>query len=71
VPSPYAEYEPDEEYYHVMGAGIETILKESIIIGCSFQHGFGNLSNFYRYFETTTTQAYTENRGSITLAVLF
>ncbi|HOU17385.1 MAG TPA: type IX secretion system membrane protein PorP/SprF [Candidatus Marinimicrobia bacterium] len=71
VPSPYAEYEPDEEYYHVMGAGIETILKESIIIGCSFQHGFGNLSNFYRYFETTTTQAYTENRCSISLAVLF
>jgi len=71
VPSPYAEYDPDEEYYHIIGAGIEAILKESIIVGFSFQHGFGNMSNFYPYFEITTTQAYTENRCALSLAVLF
>ncbi|MDD5765894.1 MAG: hypothetical protein PHW79_06585 [Candidatus Marinimicrobia bacterium] len=72
VQSPYAELEDsDEEYYHVIGANVETILNKSLIIGCSYQRGFGNLSNYYPYFETTTKQKYTEDRLALSLAVLF
>jgi len=72
VQSPYAELEDsDEEYYHVIGANVETILNKSLIIGCSYQRGFGNLSNFYPYFETTTQQKYTEDRLALSLAILF
>ncbi|MFA4838553.1 MAG: hypothetical protein WC703_03655 [Candidatus Neomarinimicrobiota bacterium] len=72
VQSPYAELaDSDEEYYHVIGANVETILNKSVIIGCSYQRGFGNLSNYYPYFETTTKQKYTEDRLALSLAVLF
>jgi len=71
VESPYENVADDESYYHVLGAGVETILNKSVIVGCSYQRGFGNLSNFYPYFETTTYQKYTEDRLSLSLAVLF
>ncbi|PIS28144.1 MAG: hypothetical protein COT43_07120 [Candidatus Marinimicrobia bacterium CG08_land_8_20_14_0_20_45_22] len=72
VQSPYADLkDSDEEYYHVIGANVETILNRSLIIGCSYQRGFGNLSNYYPYFETTTKQKYTEDRLALSLAVLF
>jgi len=71
VQSPYAEVNDDEAYYHVIGAGVETILNKSIIVGCSYQRGFSNLSNFYPYFETTTYQKYTEDRLGLSVAVLF
>ncbi len=71
IQSPYEETEDDEAYYHVIGAGIETILNKSIILGCSYQRGFGNLSNFYPYFETSTSQKYTEDRLGLSVAVLF
>lgn len=71
VESPYEEVADDESYYHVIGAGVETILNKSIIIGCSYQRGFGNLSSFYPYFETTTYQEYTEDRLALSVAVLF
>jgi len=71
VESPYADVADDEAYYQVIGAGIETILNKSIIVGCSYQRGFGNLSNFYPYFETTTYQKYTEDRLALSVAVLF
>jgi len=72
VPSPFAELEgTDEEYYHLLGAGIETILNKSIIVGCSYQSGFGNQSGFYRYFGTPISQKYSEDRLSFSVAVLF
>ncbi|MCK9483511.1 MAG: conjugal transfer protein TraF [Candidatus Marinimicrobia bacterium] len=72
IPTPFAELEgTDEEYYQLFGAGVETILNKSIIVGCSYQRGFGNQSGFYRFFGTPVSQKHSEDRLSFSVAVLF
>lgn len=76
VPSPYAEFMNDaEEINHLLGAGFETILLKSLILGCSYQRVVGNRVVSHPYFSTAETtvyssQSFTNDRLSISLAIL-
>ncbi|MBN2602249.1 MAG: hypothetical protein JXR87_09675 [Candidatus Marinimicrobia bacterium] len=71
IPSPYAEVQNnDEEINHLIGASVETILMKSLILGFSYQRAFGNQTVSHPYFGTYSTQSYTNDRLSISLAIL-
>jgi len=72
IPSPYAELQnDDEEINHLIGASVETILMKSLILGFSYQRAFGNQTVSHPYFGTYSTQSYTNDRLSMSLAILF
>jgi hypothetical protein len=71
IPSPYDEIQnTDEEYNHLLGGSVETIIKNSLIIGCSYQRIFGNQTIPHTYFGTYSTQAYTNDLLSLSLAIV-
>ncbi len=76
VPSPYAEFMREkDEIHHLFGAGVETILMKSLILGCSYQRVIGSQVVSHPYFSTPETTVYsshsfTNDRLSISLAIL-
>jgi len=71
IPSPYDDIRnTDEEYHHLLGGSIETIIKNSLIIGCSYQRSFGNQTIPHAYFGTYSTQSYTNDLLSLSLAIV-
>lgn len=71
IPSPYENPDPDNEYFQLFGAGIETIFKKSFILGCAYQRAIGNQTISHPYFDTFSTQKYQEDRLTVSMAVLF
>jgi len=71
IPSPYENPNPDNEYFHLFGAGVETIIKKSFILGCAYQRAIGNQTISHPYFDTFSTQKYQEDRLTVSMAVLF
>jgi hypothetical protein len=71
IPSPYENPDPDDEYFHLFGAGIETIISKSFILGCAYQRAIGNQTISHPYFDTFSTQKYQEDRLTVSMAVLF
>jgi len=71
IPSPYENPNPDNEYFHLFGAGVETIIKKSFILGCTYQRAIGNQTISHPYFDTFSTQKYQEDRLTVSMAVLF
>jgi hypothetical protein len=72
IPSPYENIQnEDDRYYNLYGAGIETILKKSFIIGCAYQRAVGDQTITHPYFDTWSSQKYTEDRLTVSMAVLF
>jgi hypothetical protein len=71
IPSPYENPDPDNEYFHLFGAGIETIINKSFILGCAYQRAIGNQKISHSYFDTFSTQKYQEDRLTVSMAVLF
>ncbi|RKY59298.1 MAG: hypothetical protein DRP96_07170 [Candidatus Neomarinimicrobiota bacterium] len=71
IPSPYESLQnEDEEIGHLLGASVETILMKSVIMGISFQRSIGNQTVPHPYFGTYSEQSYTNNRLSLSLAIL-
>ena len=71
IPSPYDDIQnTDEEYHHLLGGSIETIIKNSLIVGCSYQRSFGNQTIPHAYFGTYSTQSYTNDLLSLSLAIV-
>ena len=71
IPSPYADLQnEDEEINHLIGASVETILMKSLILGFSYQRAMGNQTVSHPYFGTYSTQSYTNDRLSMSLAIL-
>lgn len=71
IPSPYENPGPDNEYFHLFGAGVETIIKKAFILGCAYQRAIGNQTISHPYFDTFSTQKYQEDRLTASMAVLF
>ncbi|MBU4445433.1 hypothetical protein KJ656_10175 [bacterium] len=71
IQSPYENPDPDDEYFHLFGAGIETIIKKSFILGCAYQRATGNQTISHSYFDTFSAQKYQEDRLTVSMAVLF
>ena len=71
IQSPYENLQnDDEEINHLIGASVETILMKSLILGISYQRAIGNQSVSHPYFDTYSTQSYTNDRLSMSLAIL-
>jgi len=71
IPSPYDDIQnTDEEYHHLLGGSIETIIKNSLIVGCSYQRSFSNQTIPHAYFGTYSTQSYTNDLLSLSLAIV-
>jgi len=82
IPSPYADLQnKDEEINHLIGASVETILMKSLILGFSYQRAIGNQTVSHPYFNELdendniityvySTQSYTNNQLSLSLAIL-
>jgi len=76
IPSPYADLQnEDDEINHLLGASVETILMKSLILGFSYQRAIGNQTVPHPYFnydntKVYTTQSYTNDRLSMSLAIL-
>lgn len=71
IQSPYENPDPDDEYFHLFGAGVETIIKKSFILGCAYQRAIGNQTISHSYFDTFSSQKYQEDRLTVSMAVLF
>ncbi len=71
IPSPYENPDPDDEYFHLFGAGVETIISKSFILGCAYQRAIGNQTISHPYFDTFSAQKYQEDRLTVSMAVLF
>jgi hypothetical protein len=71
IPSPYENPDPDDEYFHLFGASVETIISKSFILGCAYQRAIGNQTISHPYFDTFSTQKYREDRLTVSMAVLF
>jgi len=72
IPSPYENIQNnDDRCCHLYGAGIETILKKTFIIGCAYQRAVGDQTITHPYFDTWSSQKYTEDRLTVSMAVLF
>ncbi|MBC8491961.1 MAG: hypothetical protein H8D42_05320, partial [Candidatus Marinimicrobia bacterium] len=71
IQSPYENPEADDEYFHLFGAGVETIIKKSFILGCAYQRAIGNQTISHPYFDTFSAQKYQEDRLTVSMAVLF
>jgi len=71
IPAPYDDIQNTaEEYHHLLGGSMETIIKNSLIVGCSYQRIFGNQTIPHAYFGTYSTQSYANNLLSLSLAVV-
>jgi hypothetical protein len=71
IPSPYEDIQnTDEEYNHLLGGSIETIIRNSLILGCSYQRTLGKQTVPHSYFGTYSTQSYANDLLALSLAII-